>query len=156
MAKYPLEALARVRERKVEQALRDLDDAVQARVAAEARRVAAERRRDEHVRDATRRAQGEDAALDRGELRSFDLEQRAAWASMVAQERRVLEEVVETLRAEEATAIEGEARAGARLVETNADAEVLATHRERWTSAQRAGAERKEEDLSLDSWRGAR
>jgi hypothetical protein len=153
---YPLEALARVRECEAEQALRDLDDAVRARAAATERRLAAERRRAEHVRDAARRGRAEDAALDRGDLRSRDLQQGAAWASKVADERRVLEHEVETLRAEEATAIDDESRARAHLVETNASSELLVAHRERWTSAQRAAAERKEEDLSLDSWRGAR
>jgi hypothetical protein len=153
---YPLEALARVRECEAEQALRDLDDAVRARAAAAERRLAAERRRDEHARDAARRGRAEDAALDRGDLRSRDLQQGAAWSSRVADERGVLEHEVETLRAEEATAIDQEAHARAGLLEKNASSELLAAHREHWTSAQRAAAERKEEDLSLDSWRGLR
>jgi hypothetical protein len=156
MAKYPLEALARLREQEVEQALRDLDDAVRARAAAQGKRVAAEGRCEDHTRAAARHVRDEDAALDRGDLRSRDLEQAAAWASKVAGERCALDQEVETLRAAEAAAIDDEARARARLAEKKGSAELLALHRDRWTAAERAAAERKEEDLSLDSWRGVR
>jgi hypothetical protein len=156
MAKYPLEALARVREWEAEQAARALDEAGRARAAAAAGRRLAEQRRDEHARAAALLVRGEDAALARGELRGRDLDRASMWASAVAEERRGLDRDVETARVAEAAAIADEERARARGVATNAGAELLAGHRDRWTSAQRTAVERKEEDLSLDAWRGLR
>lgn len=156
MAKYPLEGLARVRAWELEQAVRGLAEAVAKHAVAAQRRGVAEKRRDEQATKTARLVDAETAALDRGELRGNDLAQGAAWSSVAAEDRRLLERDLDRLRTAEKAALEAEERARALLAQKRADAELLSKHRERWDGVQRTAAERKEEDLVADSWRNHR
>jgi len=147
--KYPLEPLAKLRAKKVDDATATLAKAVRARE--EAERVERSNRK---VRDdADGKAQAARAALERGELRVGDLMRGDAWGVRVADERAELEKRAanSSSRAETARGAEDAARGG--VTSARADEEVVERDRGRWEESERKRADAKEEEEASETWR---
>jgi hypothetical protein len=152
--KYPLDPLARLREKQVGDATKLLSDAIRAREDAQRAEEAATSRRDSAVEDARLLAEREGAALERGELRSEDLARAAAWGVRVEADRVELEQRL--ARASEGTqaAQDDEAAAQGAIARARADAEVVSRDRARWDEAERKKEQTAEEDAASEAFRG--
>jgi len=146
--KYPLEPVQRVRAEKADEKARALAEALRA---VDASAVLARRRADEQqVQERARRAVAgsEQALLESGGLRVADLAQRSAWG-----EAALAEQVELTRRRDEAERVLLGARTQAdgrrqQLQVAEAEAEVIAKHREGYDAAQQRAALAREEETA--------
>jgi hypothetical protein len=151
--KYPLDPLARLREKRVGDATRLLSDAIRARQEAEQREESAQARKDDAAKEVLAVGGRERSALERGELRADDLALGAAWKVRMDADRAELEgQLAKALsqtsaaQAQEGTAQDGVARA-------RADAEVVARDRAKWEEAGRKKEEAAEEEVADEAFR---
>jgi hypothetical protein len=154
--RYPLEPLAQLRSRKVDEAARAYAASVGEREAAEGVKRAAEARRRRHEKDAADVRNAERAALDRGDLRAGDLDRAESWGAQAAVQQRSLEAAVERADAREKQARDAELAAQARTALRQADATVVAKDRARWDQAQRAAIDAREEEALDEACRPKR
>jgi hypothetical protein len=154
--KYPLESLARVRQRAVDAAMGLLSSAVKARDAATRARQTAEQTHRDHERAAACVQEGERHALERGDLRAADLAREATWALRMASERARLSTGVERTKAAEAEATGAQLEAQAGVASRRADADVVAKDRARWDDARKKSAEARDEEAASEGWRPKR
>jgi hypothetical protein len=152
--KYPLDPLARLREKQVGDATKLLSDAIRAREDAQRAEEGARARRDSAAHDARLVVEREDGALQRGELRAEDLARAAAWSARVEVDRAELEQHLaramqgaQTAHAVEETAQDATARA-------RADAQVVSRDRVRWEEAVRKKRDAAEEEGAAEAFRG--
>ena len=151
--KYPLDPLARVRKKGVDEATRRLADAVATRDGAEARERAAENERRGHEDRARAVREAERDALDRGDLRVGDLGVAAAWEVRDRAEAQALAQAEEKAHAEAASARAGQVAAQVGVAQRKADAEVVEKDRGRWEERLRKKAEAKEDEAAAEAWR---
>lgn len=153
---YPLEPLAEVRERQVEDAVRGLAGAVARREAAARRARAVEGAVESQAAsvDAVKRAERE--ALERGELTAADLARAHAWELRAQAERAALASEQDRARAAEQAAGEAEQQSRGELAQRRADADVVAKDRARWDTAQRKRADAREEEAMAEAFRSKR
>ena len=154
--RYPLEPLARLRDGKAEEAAQALAGSVRAREEASLAVRAAEARRDAHGSAAAAVRERERATLARGELRAADLARADAWSFRVAAEKIALGAAVESARAGESKAREGEKSAQGTLAARQAEAEVVAGHRRRWEGERSRRLEAREEEAPFEGGRPKR
>lgn len=153
---YPLEPLANVRERQVDDAVRGLATAVSQREAAARRAQAAEQAAESHAAAVERVKREEREALGRGELTAADLARAHAWELRVEAERTALAGQQERARAAESAASDAEGRSREELARRRTDADVVAKDRARWETAQRKRADAKEEEAMAEAFRPKR
>jgi YscO-like protein len=153
MPKYPLEPLAELRKKKVEQATLAVAEAVRKREAAARALRGAELRRETAARVAKGVRTAELEALARGDLRARDLARAHAWAARAAAEQESLAGVVRRAGAAETQAREHVQEMQGTLASRSADARVVDGHRERWNDGQRRGVEAREEEALSETWR---
>jgi hypothetical protein len=154
--RYALEPLAKLREEKVDAAVRGLATAVAKRDEAERGRRATEERRAAHEAAAARVRQAERDALERGELRAGDLARADGWEVRVAAERASIAADVEQARSTESRARDAEQQAKGEVASRKADAEVLEKDRARWTDDLRKRGEAREEEEAAEAYRPRR
>ena len=154
--RYPLEPLARVRAGRADEAARALAGTVRVREHASRVVQAAEARRVAHGSAAGAVRERELASLARGDLRAADLARADAWSFRVQAEKAALEGAAERARAEESKAREGEKAAQVTLASRQAEAEVVAGHRQRWQNERSRRLEAREEEASFEAWRPKR
>ena len=153
---YPLEPLANVRERQVDDAVRGLATAVSQREAAARHARSVEQAAESHAAAVDRTKRAEREALGRGELRAADLAHAHAWELRMEAERAALDVEGERARAAESVAGEAEQRSREELARRRADAEVIAKDRGRWEAVQQKRAEAKEEEATAEAFRPKR
>jgi hypothetical protein len=154
--KYPLDPLARLRAKQVGDATQLLAEAIRARHAAEAAEGAALAQQEGAEQEARGIGDGEQRALERGELRAEDLARAASWGTRMEAERaelanRLAEAMGQTRAAH---GLEGSAQAG--VARAKAEAEVVARDRAKWEGAGRRKDEAAEEESADDAFRGKR
>jgi hypothetical protein len=154
--RYPLEPLAELRDRRVDQAVHELAASIAGRDEAERSRRAAEESRSSHNSAAQRARVAEADALARGELRVSDLARADAWELRVAAERAALTAEVDRARGAEHRAREGEHAARGEVASRQADAEVIEKDRARWADAQRRQSDARDEEAASEAWRPKR
>lgn len=154
--KYPLEPLAELRAKNVDEATKVLAEKTRARETASRARQSHEKAAEEHEAATRRVVDAEQGALLRGELRAADLLAQQAWASRVKAEQaeldlraRAAREAEEARRREEAEAREATAR-------RKADADVVDKDRARFVRRHEEQAVAREEEDALDVWNGRR
>ncbi|HEX8792820.1 MAG TPA: hypothetical protein VF765_17865 [Polyangiaceae bacterium] len=150
---YPLEPLADVRERQVDDAVRGLATAVSQREAAARRTVALEQAAASHADAVEGVKQAERDALGRGELTAADLAHAHAWELRMQAERAALVAEQERARAAETAAGVAEDRSREELAWRRGDADVVAKDRARWEAGQRKRADAKEEEAMAEAFR---
>jgi hypothetical protein len=148
--RYPLEPLVELRERRAQEATKELAGAVVEREKAERVRAGAEGRRASHEAQARAVREVEADALSRGDLRVADLARADAWELRVASERAKHEEAVSRAHEEEGRSRESEKEARGRAVMKHADAEVIKKDRARWRETERKRGEAKEEEAASE------
>jgi hypothetical protein len=153
---YPLEPLAELRDRRVDQAAVTLAGAIGQRDQAEHGRRAAEATRDAHQAQADGIRAAEADALARGALCAADLANAGTWEVRVEAERAAMVSDVERAKATEHRTREGERLARGEVAARQADADVVAKDRARWVEAQRRQSEAKEEEAASEVWRPKR
>lgn len=153
---YPLEPLAKVRQRAVDVAIGRLSFAVKARDAATKARQAAEQMRLDHERATAHVKDAERDALERGDLRAADLAREATWGLRIATERARLSAGVDRTKAAEAEASDGQRKAQVGVASRRADADVVAKDRARWDDARKKSAEARDEEAASEGWRPKR
>jgi hypothetical protein len=156
MPRYPLEPLAELRKKKVDEATASLAEAVRKREAAARALRGAEIRREAAARAASALRTAELEALARGDLHARDLARAHAWAGRTAAEQESLAGVVRRAGAAEATARARESEAQGALASRSADARVVDRHRDRWEEGNRRVVEAREEEASSEAWRPRR
>jgi hypothetical protein len=154
--RYPLEPLAELRDRKVDQAACGLAVAIAEREAAEHGRRTAEEARVSHDSAAHNVRTAEADALARGELCVSDLARADAWELRVGAERASLTAEIDRARGAEQRARDGERSAQGELTSRRADADVVESDRARWVDAQRRQSEAKDEEAAAEAWRPKR
>ncbi len=154
--KYPLDPLVKLRERKVDDATRELAGAVSARHAAERKRLAAEEARAQADDAAKAAREKERAELEDGALRAGDLQRAQAWEFGVAEERKRLTQHVTTAEQGEAAARKTEAEKQTDLAAREADAEVVEKDKERFAQREKTRELAKEEEAAVEAWRPRR
>jgi hypothetical protein len=154
--KYPLDLLARLRAKEVDDATQLLADAIRARQEAQRREGLAVAQRDGAEAAARLVGAGERGALERGELRAADLARAATWEAGVAAERAELgDRLAKALsRTHMAQGREGQAQDG--VARARADAELVARDRARWDDEVRRKDEAGEEEAADEAFRGKR
>lgn len=153
---YPLEPLADVRERQVDDAVRGLAAAVTQREAAARRARAVEQAAASQAASADAVKRVEREALGRGELTAADLARAHAWELRAEAERAALAAEHERARAAERAASDAEDRSREELARRRADADVVAKDRARWETAQRKRADAREEEAMAEAFRPKR
>jgi hypothetical protein len=153
---YPLEPLADVRDRRVDDAVRGLATAVSQREATARHARAVEQAAESHAVGVDRVKRAEREALGRGDLRAADLAHAHAWELRVEAERAALAVEEQRAHAAERAAGEAELRSREELARRRADAEVVAKDRARWEAAQRKRADAKEEESMAEAFRPKR
>jgi len=152
--RYPLDPLARLREKQVGDAAKLLSDAVRTRHDAELREGTALVQRDDAAEEMRTLEDRERGALARGELRAQDLAQAAAWGARVGAERQELERRL-AKAADGTKAAQGlERTARDQVARARADAEVVERDRARWADAGRKKDEAAEEETAAEAFRG--
>ena len=154
--RYPLDALAAQRARKVEGAALGLGKAVAAREGAEEQRRAREQQRASHETRAARVVTAERESLERGELHAADLARAHAWQLRTEAERAALQAEVDRAAAAliEARGAEGALRH--EVATRRAEAEVVEKDRARWTAEARKRADANDEEAMAEAFRPAR
>jgi colicin import membrane protein len=154
--KYPLDALAKLREEEVSRATRSLAERVHLREEAERQRRTAE----DDIRRAEEKARAvravEQAKLERGELSVADLARAEAWAIAVDAEKERLEARVVQAKAHLSEARGAESRAQAELSARTSEADVVEKDRAKWQDAIDRAAEARQEEEAADGWRPKR
>jgi hypothetical protein len=153
---YPLEPLADVRERQVDDAVHGLATAVSRREAAAHHTRAVEQAAESHAAGVDRVKRAEREALGRGELRAADLAHAHAWELRIEAERAALAAEEERARAAERAAGDAEQRSREELARRRADADVVAKDRARWEAVQQKRADAKEEQAMAEAFRPKR
>jgi hypothetical protein len=156
MPKYPLEPLAELRRRKVEEATAALAGAVRKREAAARALRGAEARRETAARAAYGVRTAELEALSSGELCARDLARAHAWAARAAVEQEALAGVVRRAAAAEAAARDHERESQGSVASRSADARLVDRHRERWIERQHGVVVAREEEALSEAWRRRR
>jgi hypothetical protein len=151
--KYPLEPLAGLREKKADAAVSELAEAARKRMAAEAKRRAAQQRVETHDLAAERVRGGEREALARGELRVLDLARANDWEMQMAAQRGSLASALSGARLDEVDAGSREDRARRQVASTKAEAQVVVNDRQRWRETRHKHEEANEEEASSEAWR---
>ena len=151
--RYPLDPLARVREIKVDDAARALAEAVRAREEAALRLAQATRRKEDAEAEARALREGEQGALERGELTVADLMRADAWGTRVKAEQTELVRREDEAATREDAAQGDESRARVNVAERKADAELVERDRVRWVDGERRRADAKDEEAAADAWR---
>jgi hypothetical protein len=151
--KYPLQPLAELRKKKVDDAASVAAAATRQHDAAARARLGAQRRCEDYDRVTVRAREAEGDALARGELRAVDLARADTWIVRVSAERTALAAGLEGAREAEAKAKAGESDAQAAVASCRAEAELIARHRADWNEAVRKRVEAKEEEASSEAWR---
>ena len=151
--KYPLDPLAKLREQHVDEATRELAEAVRAREAAEQRTRLAERERATAEERARLVREAERAKLEGGELKVADLQRADAWSVAVDEEQKQLAERVARASAVESDARTGEAQQRATVATRKADAQVVEKDRAKWTEKAQKDAQAREEEEAQEAWR---
>jgi hypothetical protein len=154
--RYPLEPLARLREKKVDEATQALAGAVATRAKAEEARARAEQRRAAQESKVAAVRDEERAALAHGELRAADLARAGAWEIAVAAEREQLDATVKSAQGKERAARDAEAGAKQSVASRQADADAVEKDRARWHEHARKRDEAKEEEAASEAWRPGR
>jgi hypothetical protein len=151
--KYPLEPLAKLRAKQVDDATVTLTKAVRAREEAERVERSHRKVRDDAEAKASETRASERAALERGELRARDLMRGDAWGVRAADERTELEKRVANAsnRAQTARGAEEEARGG--VTSARAEEDVVERDKGRWEAGERKRADAKEEEEAGETWR---
>ena len=152
--KYPLDPLARLRAKQVDDATKELAGSVRARAKAADEVDAAEQRRSQHQARAAGERVASGEALARGELRAADLMRQGAWESRVHAEGEDLARRVEGARDRETATAEDEARARAAAATRKAEAEAVAKDEARWQKRRADRAEAREDEATADAWAG--
>ncbi len=151
--KYPLDPLAKLREQHVDEATRELAEAVRAREAAEQRTRLAERDKATAEERARLVREAERAKLEGGELKVADLQRADAWGVAVEEEQKQLAERVARASAVESEARTGEAQQRATVATRKADAQVVEKDRAKWTEKVHKDAQAREEEEAQEAWR---
>jgi len=151
--KYPLDPLAKLREQHVDEATRELAEAVRAREAAEQRTRLAERERATAEERARFVREAERAKLEGGELKVADLQRADAWSVAVDEEQKQLAERVARASSVESDARTGEAQQRATVATRKADAQVVEKDRAKWTEKAQKDAQAREEEEAQEAWR---
>jgi hypothetical protein len=154
--KYPLESLARVRDRRVDMAATDLARSSRAVEAAQRAHEVAESAQAKHRQAAEVLRRAEEAALAKGALRAADLALREAWRLRVQAESRDLQAQSAAARVTETRALDDERDAKARLAIRKVDADVVHEHHVRFDEVHQKRAEARDEEASLETWRPKR
>jgi hypothetical protein len=141
-----------LREKKADEAARDLAAALADRVAAARKRRTSEEKVESHDAAAERVRVGERESLARGELRVADLARANDWETHVVAQRGALTFAVSRARAEEAKALAEEEEARRQVASRKSEAQVVANNRARWHEGQRQRAEAKEEEAASEAW----
>ncbi len=151
--RYPLDPLARLREKQVGDATRLLSEAIRARQEAD-RGVVEVLARKENA-DAHTRALGdrERTALERGELRAEDLARAAAWSVRIEADRVDLERRLAKALEEAHAAQTGESSAQGGVGRARADVEVVARDRAKWEDARLKKEDAAEEEAGAEAFR---
>lgn len=152
--KYPLDPLARLRSKQVEDATTVLAASVRARESAATEREAAERKRDVHEAHAARERRASMDALGRGELCAGDLMQKHAWEHRVRTEAEELALGVDGARSLECSACEAETRAQSAAAQRKAESDAVAKDEARWRKERSSRAESRDEDAAAEAWGG--
>jgi hypothetical protein len=152
-SKYPLEALAALRDSKADKALGRLAAAIDARVSAERALDDCKRRRAAHDDAVALLTSEERHALARGELGAADLARGDAWKMRVFAEREALEAEQGRAVARRQAALDAESAARDAAMACQSDARLVHEDRERWTERVRALAEAAEDEAHLEAWR---
>jgi hypothetical protein len=147
-SKYPLAPVREHRDRKVDAATAELGDAVRAREAAYAEKLAAERRRAEAEARAAAVREDEAGRLARGELRAVDLACAQAWEYGARAEIADLAQAVEHAdgRLEATRDAEGAFRTA--LAERKADLDVVVKDQARFDDRTRRAREAADEEAA--------
>jgi colicin import membrane protein len=153
---YPLEPLADVRERQVDDAVRGLAAAVAQRESAARRARAVEQAAATHAASAEAVKRVEREALERGELTAADLARAHAWELRAQAEHAVLAAEQERARGAEHAASDAEGQSRDELARRRADADVVAKDRARWEAGQRKRADAREEEAMAEAFRPKR
>jgi hypothetical protein len=151
--KYPLTSLSKLRDGKVETAMRELSAALRNRETAEQARRAAERDRARHDRQTTAISGSETEALSRGELLAADMVRLEAWRARMQLASRTLAVRVAQAGAEESRAKTEQWLAQERLAARKADANVVSEHQARWAEQRTQELQAAEEEAALELWR---
>jgi len=154
--KYPLETLARVRDRRVDLAATDLARSSRTVEVAERARKSAENEQAKHREAAAVLRSAEDEALAKGALRASDLAAREAWRLRLEAESRDLQTQSDAARVTETRALEDERDAKTRLATRKGDADVVREHHVRFDEVHRKRAEARDEEAALEAWRPKR
>jgi hypothetical protein len=154
--KYPLDPLARLRARRVDEATEELAKTVEAHDRATDARARAEAEAQAHEDEARRTRDAERAALDRGELSVRDLMRGDAWEHRVAAEKAELGARVDRAKTDERRAEDEEQSARAGVARKKADAEVVEKDRARFEDRVKRRADSKEEEAQTEAWRSPR
>ncbi len=151
--KYPLDLLARLRVKQVDDATRLLSEAIRAREAAEHGAAVVIARREASAEQTRAVGERERRALDRGELRAEDLAHADAWSVRVEAERVDLERRL--AKAMEAThaAHEQESDAQGGVARARASSDVVSRDRTRWEDARQKRANLAEEEAGAEAFR---
>lgn len=152
-AKYPLEKLLELREKRVDEAASSLAGAVRTRETAEQAqaRAEAEKRAAHEAADQLRRT--ETRALEQGTLSAADLQRAHAWEIRVETDQRALARQVEAAEERTGQAREGEVAAQQDLGQKKGDAKVVTEDRARFAERERRVALAKEEEEAAEAWR---
>jgi hypothetical protein len=151
--KYPLDPLARLREKQVGDATRLLSDAIRARQEAERGLVVVLSRKNDAEAHARALGDRERNALERGELRADDLARAAAWSVRVETDRADLERRLAKAVEGAQAAHGGESNAQGEFARARADAEVVARDRAKWEDTRRKKDEAAEEEAGAEAFR---
>jgi hypothetical protein len=154
--KYPLETLARVRDRRVDLAATDLARSSRAVEVAERARTVAEEAQAKHREAAAVLRSREDEAFAKGALRASDLALREAWRLRSEAESRDLQAQSDAARVAETSALADERNAKTRLATRKVDADVVHEHHVGFDEVHRKRAEARDEEASLETWRPKR
>jgi len=151
--KYPLDPLAQLRAKQVDDATRELAATVKAREEAERAEALARSERQRLAEESKAVRDAERAALERGELRASDLMNADAWALRAREE-----EAMAARREIEATKRTGAAKVGEehardRTAQRRADADVVERDRAKWEDRERRVTEAKAEEAAEEAWR---
>jgi len=152
-AKYPLEKLLELREKRVDEAVSSLAGAVRVRETAEQAKARAEAEKRAAEEAAERLRKAETAALEEGTLSVADLQRGHAWELRVETEQQALARHVEaaTQKTDEARAAESAAQQ--ELGQKKGDAKVVTEDRSRFVERERRTALAKEEEEAAEAWR---
>ncbi len=154
--RYPLEPLAQLRDRKVDEAARVYATSVGARETAEDAKRAAEARCRRHEEDTAGVRDAERTALVRGDLCAGDLARAESWAAHRATQQRSLRAAVERAVTKQQGALNAERTAQAQTALRQAEARVMAKDRARWDHARHREIEGREEEALDEACRPKR